>query len=114
MGSILAILLLLFISFLFFGIYQKLPNTVGFVFGIVQMGLYVFYKNAKKVLEEPKLQQLPEHIIDVVKLSTIVCPELNSVVILANAIGNDQANGDQIEKEKPEETKKDMDDSVNV
>lgn len=103
-----------FYGFLLKDYYIALPNTVGFVFGIVQMGLYVFYKNVKKVLEEPKLQQLPEHIIDVVKLSTIVCPELNSVVTLANAIGNDQANGDQIEKEKPEETKKDMDDSVNV
>ena len=78
---------------------QKLPNTVGFIFGIVQMSLYAFYKNAKKmILEEPKLQQLSEHIIDVVKLGTIGCPELNLEAALKNIDGNDHANGDISEK----------------
>ena len=94
---------------------QKLPNTVGFIFGIVQMSLYVFYKNAKKmILEEPKLQQLSEHIIDVVKLGTIGCPELNPVAALKNVDGNDHANGDISEKEKAEEPTKRKDDQSAV
>lgn len=44
------------------------------------MLLYLIYKNAKKVLEEPKLHELSEHIVDVVKLSTMVCSELTTVV----------------------------------
>ena len=93
---------------------QKLPNTVGFIFGIVQMSLYLFYKNAKKILEEPKLQQLSEHIIDVVKRGTIGCPELNPVAALKNVNGNDHANGDISEKEKAEEPNKRKDDQSAV
>lgn len=65
---------------------------VGFVFGIIQMIMYVIYKNAGKKLssnkakaaaagaeEAPKLHELSEHIIDVVKLGTMVCTELSPV-----------------------------------
>ena len=93
---------------------QKLPNTVGFIFGIVQMSLYLFYKNAKKILEEPKLQQLSEHIIDVVKRGTIGCPEMNPVAALKNVNGNDHANGDISEKDKAEEPNKRKDDQSAV
>ncbi|XP_075663485.1 bidirectional sugar transporter N3-like [Castanea sativa] len=100
-----------FYGFLLKDYYIALPNTVGFIFGIFQMSLYLFYKNAKKmILEEPKLQQLSEHIIDVVKLGTIGCPELNPVAALINVNGNDHANGDISEKEKAEETNKRKDD----
>ena len=92
---------------------QKLPNTVGFIFGIVQMSLYLFYKNAKKILEEPKLQQLSEHIIDVVKRGTIGCPEMNPVAALKNVNGNDNANGDISEKEKAANKRKDDQSAVN-
>ncbi|QCD83743.1 Bidirectional sugar transporter SWEET10-like [Vigna unguiculata] len=53
--------------------YIALPNTLGFVFGIIQMVLYLVYRNAKpKTLEEPtKLQELNGHIVDVVKLGTM-------------------------------------------
>jgi hypothetical protein len=82
---------------------------VGFLFGIVQMLLYIVYMNAKKVLEEPKLH-VPEHIIDAVKLTTqLVCPELTSVLPLSNGNGND-AVGTQIDKEKAQESKTAIDD----
>ncbi|KAK4569143.1 hypothetical protein RGQ29_004512 [Quercus rubra] len=103
-----------FYGFLLKDYYIALPNTVGFIFGIVQMSLYLFYKNAKKILEEPKLQQLSEHIIDVVKRGTIGCPELNPVAALKNVNGNDHANGDISEKEKAEEPNKRKDDQSAV
>lgn len=48
---------------------MQLPNTLGFLFGIIQMVLYLVYRNAKpQTLEEPtKVQELNGHIIDVVK-----------------------------------------------
>ena len=47
------------------------------------MVVYAVYKNAKKFLEDqPKVQELSEHIIDVMKISTLVLPELSPAVIL--------------------------------
>ncbi|KAK7318311.1 hypothetical protein RJT34_03010 [Clitoria ternatea] len=50
--------------------YVALPNTLGFLFGIIQMVMYLMYRNATPVvLEEPvKAQELNGHIIDVVKI----------------------------------------------
>ncbi|RDX67950.1 Bidirectional sugar transporter SWEET10, partial [Mucuna pruriens] len=50
--------------------YVALPNTLGFLFGIIQMVMYLMYRNATPVaLEEPvKAQELNGHIIDVVKM----------------------------------------------
>jgi len=52
---------------------MQLPNTLGFVFGIIQMGMYLMYRNATPVaLEEPvKAQELNGHIIDVGKMGTM-------------------------------------------
>ena len=52
----------------------QLPNTIGFLFGILQMVLYLMYRNAKPVvLEDPvKAQELSssDHVIDLNKLGT--------------------------------------------
>nr|CAC44123.1 N3 like protein [Medicago truncatula] len=52
--------------------YVALPNTLGFVFGIIQMVVYLIYRNATPVVEAPmKGQELSGgHIIDVVKIGT--------------------------------------------
>ncbi|CAK9330323.1 unnamed protein product [Citrullus colocynthis] len=70
--------------------YIALPNVVGFVFGIIQMVLYVIFKNAKPTnipikdqeAAKPQLHELSEQIIDAVKLGTMVCTELNPVAVL--------------------------------
>lgn len=70
--------------------YIALPNVVGFVFGIIQMILYVIFKNAKPTNipikdqegAKPQLHELSEQIIDAVKLGTMVCTELNPVAVL--------------------------------
>ncbi|KAG6632797.1 bidirectional sugar transporter SWEET10-like [Carya illinoinensis] len=103
------------VAWFFYGLFLKdyyiaLPNTVGFIFGIAQMALYLIYKDAKKVSEETKLH-VPEHIVDLVKLSTIVCPEINTVVPLSKASDN-EAIGDPAEKEKAQETKEDMNETI--
>lgn len=76
----------------------QVPNVLGFVLGVVQMVLYAIYrKNAKKVVAEPNLQlrELLEEIIDVVKLSTAMCQELNPVLaaqlkdVLKDSVGED-------------------------
>ncbi|XP_031277283.1 bidirectional sugar transporter SWEET10-like [Pistacia vera] len=73
-----------------------IPNVLGFIFGVFQMVLYMIYKNPKKVLDQqPKLQELSEHIVDIVKLSTIVCSELALVVPPLNAVENEVIIEDQ-------------------
>ncbi|KAF0889819.1 hypothetical protein E2562_032873 [Oryza meyeriana var. granulata] len=61
--------------------YVALPNVMGFIFGVVQMGLYVFYMNATPPAGEGKEGKLPveEHVVvNVGKLTAT--PEKSSEV----------------------------------
>ncbi|KAG8388109.1 hypothetical protein BUALT_Bualt02G0091500 [Buddleja alternifolia] len=67
-----------------------IPNVLGFIFGVLQMVLYVIYKNSKKVVPEKRLSEiqseiiadnhhdhkfpslLKEKVIDIVKLNAMV------------------------------------------
>lgn len=88
---------------------------MGFIFGIAQMALYLIYKDAKKALEEPKLH-VPEHIVDLVKLSTIVCPEMNTVVQLSKASDNEVIGDPAAEniRKAQESSKEDMNETIKV
>ncbi|KAK2984695.1 hypothetical protein RJ640_014032 [Escallonia rubra] len=65
-----------------------IPNVLGFIFGVLQMVLYLMYKNTKKFIEQ-KLPVLKEQIIDVVELSAMVCAEIIPVVAKLCENGND-------------------------
>ncbi|MED6148718.1 hypothetical protein PIB30_055486 [Stylosanthes scabra] len=87
--------------------YIALPNTLGFLFGIIQMVMYMIYRKNKNVvvLEEPlKLQELNNnnnnnngHVIDVVKLNTMVPSEPNHVAVNVTLIDED-TNGNKQEE----------------
>lgn len=53
--------------------YVALPNALGFTFGVIQMVIYVVYKDAKRVVQE---LQVPEHVIEITKPSPAVSPEI--------------------------------------
>lgn len=73
---------------------MQLPNTLGFLFGIIQMVLYLIYRNAEKgVKADPaKMQELNGHVIDVVKLSTMVPSDPNQVTKIG-AMSDDPNDG---------------------
>ncbi|XP_045825879.1 bidirectional sugar transporter SWEET14-like [Trifolium pratense] len=74
-----------FYGYLLKDYYIALPNTLGFLFGIIQMVMYLIYRNATKVvLKEPtKLHEQNGHIninIDVLKIiDTVVLSDPNQV-----------------------------------
>ncbi|XP_051147935.1 bidirectional sugar transporter SWEET10-like [Andrographis paniculata] len=62
------------VAWFFYGLLRKdmniaLPNVLGFVFGLIQMALYVLYKDSKKSSGETKQGTKDQQIIDVLKLS---------------------------------------------
>ncbi|XP_043724164.1 bidirectional sugar transporter SWEET14-like [Telopea speciosissima] len=71
------------IMWFFYGVLLKdlhvaLPNILGFIMGVIQMVLYAMYKDSNKIKEEQKQQN---QISDVIKLTTIVCSEVNQIEI---------------------------------
>ncbi|KAF9622366.1 hypothetical protein IFM89_031169 [Coptis chinensis] len=57
-------------------VYIVLPNILGFILGVLQMALYMIYKNTKKLNADEK--QL-EHVINVAKLCTITNSEIHPI-----------------------------------
>ncbi|XP_021690128.2 bidirectional sugar transporter SWEET10-like [Hevea brasiliensis] len=67
-----------FYGFLRKDLFVAIPNILGFMFGILQMLLYVIYRKPKKSLEKPTLDKSFEHVIDVAKPDATICCELNT------------------------------------
>ena len=77
---------------------------MGFTLGLVQMVLYGFYRNTGKGNKEKKL---PEHVIDVVMLSTLSTSDFHQISHQQNEIKkSDEEDGkdDDEETGKPEKS----------
>ncbi|XP_050224838.1 bidirectional sugar transporter SWEET12-like [Mercurialis annua] len=91
------------IMWLFYGLllrdfYIAIPNIVGFIFGVLQMILYVIFKNMKMAVDEQKLAEVEN--VENVKLS-IIC-EVQQENVSHKPNSNDEANenGEQNKEEK--------------
>ncbi|XP_068667472.1 bidirectional sugar transporter SWEET14-like [Aristolochia californica] len=86
------------VMWFFYGLFLKdhyiaLPNVIGFTFGVIQMILYIIYKDRKKLILEEKL---PEHVNNMIRLSTAGTAEVHPIEAQENEndkeIGEDNQN----------------------
>ncbi|CAL9198445.1 bidirectional sugar transporter SWEET14-like [Musa acuminata AAA Group] len=78
-------------------IYVGLPNVVGFIFGILQMVLYVAYRDKNRVAIEHKL---PEHIISIAKLSAEKASEIYPIDSATPVVHDQDKVGNEGQKEQ--------------
>lgn len=57
-------------------LYVALPNILGFSFGVLQIIIYMIYRNSNKVVKEEKL---PEHVVVITRLSSVKSREVHPV-----------------------------------
>ncbi|EYU43031.1 hypothetical protein ABFS82_04G122400 [Erythranthe guttata] len=79
------------VMWFFYGLLRKdyniaIPNVLGFMFGVIQMVLYVMYKNPKKVVQEKK-QKLPEIETQIIVIDENKLPELKEQIIDVMKLG---------------------------
>ncbi|KAL0290387.1 UNVERIFIED_CONTAM: Bidirectional sugar transporter SWEET14 [Sesamum calycinum] len=94
------------VMWFFYGLLLKdfniaIPNVLGFSFGVLQMVLYLMYRNADKtkeeklpeiiqkqiiILDEQKIPELTQQIIDIIKLSALRSSEKIPAVVSQQAI----------------------------
>ncbi|CAA2969525.1 bidirectional sugar transporter N3-like [Olea europaea subsp. europaea] len=105
------------VTWFFYGLLLKdyniaIPNVLGFILGVLQMVLYVMYKNADStamndkqklpeipqkiiLLEENKIPELTEQIINIVKISALLNSETNPEVSQPSIDGIEEAHEHQ-------------------
>ncbi|KAL7152773.1 hypothetical protein ABFS83_04G120900 [Erythranthe nasuta] len=79
------------VMWFFYGLLRKdyniaIPNVLGFLFGVIQMVLYVMYKNPKKVVQEKK-QKLPVIETQIIVIDENKIPELKEQIIDVMKLG---------------------------